>query len=87
MHHNYWACARAREPHLLGPCAAVTEASVPQSPASATEKPPQWEVHALQLEKTRAAVKTQHGQKQNEINEIIFKREIMHFVKVLNVLA
>ena len=41
-------CSRAREPQLLSPHAATTEAHVPRAHAPQQEKPPQWEACALQ---------------------------------------
>ena len=41
VHHNYWACA---------PCATATKSTPPRANAPQQEKPPQWEVHILQLE-------------------------------------
>ena len=64
---SYCACALepgsrkhwAHELQALRPRAASTEARVPKAHA------PQWEAHALQLEKSPcAATKTQHSQKQ-----------------------
>ena len=56
MRHNYWACALeptshnywAREPQLLSPWAATTEACTPRAHAPQQEKPPQWEACAPQ---------------------------------------
>ena len=64
-------------PNALGQlslCTTSTEACVPRVCASQQEKPPQWEAHGpraamesspclLQLEKARAAAKTQGNQK------------------------
>ena len=48
VRHNYWACARAREPQLLSPYATTTEACVPRARALQQEKPPQWETRVPQ---------------------------------------
>ena len=66
--HNYWACV----PQLLSLRATTTEAHTPRACAPQQEKPPQWEVRALQQrvtplaatrESPRAATKTQRCQK------------------------
>ena len=41
-------CSRAREPQLLSPRAATTEAHAPRAHAQQQKKPPQWEAHAQQ---------------------------------------
>ena len=41
-------CSTAHEPQLLSPCSTTTEARAPTAHAPQQEKPPQWEVHALQ---------------------------------------
>ena len=48
VHHNYWACALAREPQLLSPRATTTEARAPRARAPQQEKPSQWEACAPQ---------------------------------------
>ena len=40
--------SRAREPQLLSPRAATTEARMPRARAPQQEKPPQWEARAPQ---------------------------------------
>ena len=80
VHHNYWACAL--EPGSCNYWAPVPLKPVrPRAHPLQQEEPLQWEVHALQLEssphslqleKARAAMKTQHSQKQNIIHKIIF---------------
>ena len=53
MHLNYWALAlEPRSPQLLSPCAATTEAQEPEAHSVQQQKPPRWEVHALQLERS-----------------------------------
>ena len=45
--------SRAREPQLLSPCVATTEARVPRACAPQQEKPLQWEARAPSPEKAR----------------------------------
>ena len=39
MCHNDWACALVSEPQLLSPCAATTEATLPEKSSNGSEKP------------------------------------------------
>ena len=49
VHHNYQRLrSRAREPQLLSPRAATTEAHAPRAHASQQEKPLPWEARTLQ---------------------------------------
>ena len=49
VRHNYWACAlELREPQLLSPRAATTEARAPRARALQQEKPLLWEACAPQ---------------------------------------
>ena len=65
----------AREPQLLNPCAATTEARVPRACAPQQEKPPQWEARAPQqkgsprspqLEKARVQQRRLNTAKKNK---------------------
>ena len=76
MLHNYWACARAREPQLLSPRATTTEARVPRAHARQQEKPPQWEAHTLQRRVDPEKARAQQWRPNAAINKQTNKQSI-----------
>ena len=58
-------CSRAREPQLLSPRAATTEARAPRARAPQQEKPLQWEAQALTKSSPRSLeLEKAHAQQQ-----------------------
>ena len=64
-------CSRAREPRLLSPGSATTEARTPTVSAP-QEKPPQWEVWAPQLQSSPRSPQLEKAATKTQINQIIW---------------
>ena len=75
MHHDYWACFRARQPQLLKPFC-------PRAHAPQQEKPQKWEIFSLKLEKSLDSSKDPAELKINKYN--YFLKDFI-FSKIKNI--
>ena len=79
VHHNYWTCAleTRRDPQLVSPRAATTEAHVPRVCALQQEKPLQWEALAQQW-RLNAAKKKINLKKKTHLFSAIRRNKSCH---------